>query len=585
MNFNCCYIDYSKSKKFDINIESKKPYKEIKYSGKWADIYFWSQEHSLFENSDFILLVDGSIDSLKDPEKLLELVSEFGIEELLKRVDGVFSLTIYDKKDEKFYITRDHFGLIQAYYYQHDDVILFSNRLKIYKNCSLFKKEIDFNTLGQYLQHGYIVEPYTIFLNCRKVLSAHFIEFDIKNRKSYEKKYWDIVDFYNLPRLELSEDEIIKKSEELLKNALNSRVNGSKKVGAFLSGGYDSSMIVSMLSQNRNIKLHTYTVGFSDEEVNEAPYAKKIANHFNINHHEHYFCASDLKDLIEDFAKVYDEPIADKAAIPTMLISLLAEDEVEIIFGGEGGDEIFASSGFLDKFKLLNTIPYPVRLIISKLLCFMPKSTRNIKWSAMLKERNIENVIKYKDIIQNFDAVDKLIKADIVKRDIEFDNSNINSSSHYLDRIFPLMLKSYVSNNLLSKIDFATKYYNLKPKVPYLDRKFVEFMAQVDVGVKRKSDMNKYILKKMLDRYIPTELIDRPKKGFDVPIGSLLKNELRDFLDLYINRDRVEQEGIFDVDELMAMKSRFLNSNSYYDEQNIWNILIFELWYEEWFSK
>jgi len=584
MNLNCSYIDYSKCAKLDLDISSKEPYKEIKYSGKYADVYFLAQKSSLFENENLILMIEGAIESFKSFEKLLALVEELGVKETLKTIDGVFSLTIYDKKSEKFYITRDHFGLTQAYYYQHADVALFSNTLKIYKNCSLFKKEIDFSTLGQYLQHGYIVEPYTIFLNCKKVRSAHFIEFDIKNRKSYENKYWDIVDFYNLPRVKLSEEEIIQKSEELLKSAIESKVNGSTRVGAFLSGGYDSSMIVSLLSQNRDIKLHTYTVGFSDDEVNEAPYAKKIADYFKIEHHEHYFCASDLKDLIEDFAKVYDEPIADKASIPTMLISLLAEDDVDIIFGGEGGDEIFASSGFLDKFKLLNTIPYPLRVMASSILKILPHTTRNIKWSYMLEQKNIENVIKYKDIVQNFNAVDKLIKAQIKQRDIEFDSTHINHNSHYLDKIFPLMLKSYVSNNLLTKIHFATKYFNLKPKVPYLDRKFVEFMAQVDVDIKRKEDTNKYILRKILDKYLPSKLIDRPKKGFDVPIGLLLKNELREFLDQYINRDRIVKEGVFEVDEVLELKRRFLNSNSYYDEQNIWNILVFELWYEEWFS-
>jgi asparagine synthase (glutamine-hydrolysing) len=203
----------------------------------------------------------------------------------------------------------------------------------------------------------------------------------------------------------------------------------------------------------------------------------------------------------------------------------------------------------------------------------------------MLAEKNIENVIKYKDIIQNFDTVDKLIKAHIVQRDIEFDNSNLNSNSHYLDKIFPLMLKSYVSNNLLPKIHFAANYYDLQPRVPYLDRKFVEFLAQVDVRIKRKSDINKYILKKILNKYIPSELIDRPKKGFDVPVGKLLKNELKDLLDFYINKERIEKEGIFDVNEVLKLKRRFLNSNSYYDEQNIWNLLVFELWYEEWFSR
>jgi asparagine synthase (glutamine-hydrolysing) len=585
MSLSCCYIDYSKSKGLDLNIEKIEPYKEINIKTEYAHIYFLTKESSVVENDSFVLLVDGYIESDKSLDEILELLEKVGVKEILKELEGLFSLTIYDKKDEKFYISRDNFGLRQVYYYQSEEIILFSNTLKSFKSCSLFKKEIDFSTLGQYLQHGYILEPNTIFLNCYKVRSSHFLVYDLKNRDSHEEKYWDIVDFYNLPKLKLSEDEIIKKSEELLKSAIESKIANSKSVGAFLSGGYDSSTIVSLLSQNKNLKINTYTIGFADKEANEAPFAKKIANYLGVEHHEHYFCADDLKELVKNFAKVYDEPIADKAALPTMLICSLAKNDVDTIFGGEGGDEIFASSGFLQKYKLLNSLPYILKYFASSVLKNLTKSTRNEKWSKMLEQKNIENVIKYKDIIQNFRTVERLIKVPIEERAIDFSDSKIDPTLQYLDKIFPLVIKSYVSNNLLSKIYFSTKYYNIEPKVPYLDRKFVEFLAQVDVKVKRKSDINKYILKKILNKYVPTELIDRPKKGFNVPVGSVLKNELKEFLDLHINREKIEKEGIFDVDELMAMKSRFLNSNSYYDEQNIWNILIFELWYEEWFSK
>jgi len=530
-------------------------------------------------------MVDGLVESFKSSQKVLEVIEEIGIEETLKVVDGVFSLTVYDKADEKLYLSRDHFGVTQAYYYKDKDLVLFSNKLKTFKNCSLFKKQIDFNTLGQYLQHGYILEPYTIFLNCYKVKSAHFVEIDLKTKDVSEYKYWDIVDFYNMPRLKLSEEEVIKKSEDLLKSAINSKVAGKKRVGAFLSGGYDSSAIVSLLSLNRDYDLHTYTVGFSDKEVNEAPYAKKIADHLNVKHSEHYFSADDLKDLIKNFAKIYDEPIADKAALPTILISSLAKSDLDIIFGGEGGDEIFASSGFLKKFNFLNSLPYPLKSIASFILKFMPNSTRNMKWSQMLSQKNTENIIKYKDITLDFEAVNRLITSPLKERSIDFSDSNITPSSHYLDKIFPLVIKSYVSNNLLPKIYFSTNYYNIQSRVPYLDRKFVEFLAQVDIDIKRKFGINKYILKKILQKYIPSELIDRPKKGFDVPVGDLLKNELRDILDLYINRERIEKEGIFEADEVLELKRRFLNSNSYYDEQNMWSILVFELWYEEWFSR
>ena len=388
-----------------------------------------------------------------------------------------------------------------------------------------------------------------------------------------------------MPRVTLSEDEIIKKCQRVLKSSINAKVGTSKEIGAFLSGGYDSSLITAILNSDPSIKLHTYTVGFADSNIDEAPFAQKIAQYLKTKHTEYYFNAKLLKDLLDNFAEVYDEPLADKAALPTMLISKAASSEVELIFGGEGGDEIFASSSFLNKFNLINAVPYPARFIFSKALKLFPKSAKYIKWSKIFEQKNIENVLKYKDMTLSFSEVSKLIKTQIHEKPIDFSNSNINPASHCFDKIFPLILKSYVSDNLLTKISFAANAYHVSPKTPYLDKKFVEFLAQVDVKLKHKNESNKYILKKILENYLPLKLVDRPKRGFNVPVGEMLKNELRPVLDHYINEQRLEKEGIFDPKEVIKLKNRFLNSSSNYDEQNIWNILIFELWYEHWFNE
>ena len=185
----------------------------------------------------------------------------------------------------------------------------------------------------------------------------------------------------------------------------------------------------------------------------------------------------------------------------------------------------------------------------------------------------------------SFGIVKKLIIAPIHEKEMEFKDLKTNQSSNLLDKLFQLMFKSYVSDNLLTKFSFAGHAYQLSPKIPYLDRKFVEFLATVDVDIKQKNGTNKYILKEILQKYLPSNLINRSKKGFSVPAGAILKNESRALLDHYINEERLEKEGIFCIEEVMNLKTRFLNSNSYYDEQNIWNILIFELWYEHWFSE
>jgi asparagine synthase (glutamine-hydrolysing) len=587
---NYCYIDYSKQNEMGLSINRSDHYEEIKISSPYANIYFSTHSSdsnsALIENSRFVLLIDGAIESKGiTSKKLLELIEKNGIEETLDRVEGVFSLTMYDKEKEQFYLSRDHFGLTPLYYYQNEDILLFSNTLKAFKNASVFKKEINFDTLGQYLQYSYIFQPYTMFVDCYKVKSAHMMRFDLSSREVHDVKYWDIVDYYNKPRVKMSEEEIINKSEALLKSAIIAKVGTSKKIGAFLSGGYDSSAISAILSSDKTIDLYTFTVGFDDCELDEAPFALKIAEHLKINHDEYYFNANYLETLLMRFTEVYDEPLADMATFPTMLISEKSTEKVDVLFGGEGGDEIFASSGFIERVKQFDKIPYPVRLIISNMLKPFSKDIRCSKLSKMMKQKNIENIWNYKDMTLSFATVKELIIPPICEKEMVFKDVHTNASSNLLDKLFPLMFKSYVSDNLLTKFSFAAHAYHLSPKVPYLDRKFVEFLATVDVKVKQKNNTNKYILNKILQKSLPISLIDRPKKGFSVPAAKIVKNELKEILDRYINEERLKKDGIFRVGEVMALKERFMSSSSYYDEQNLWNIFIFQLWYEHWFSE
>ncbi len=590
MSFNYCYIDYSKQNELNLNIDIADNYKEIKIRNKYANIYFSAPSSddsiTLVEDAYFVLLINGAIESKEfSPMKLLELLRDLEIQEVLDKVEGVFSLTLYDKRRDQFYLTRDHFGLTNQYYYQTDDIILFSNSLKSFKHCSLFKKEINFDTLGQYLQYSYIFQPNTMFMDCYKVKTSHFMKFDLASKALEEEKYWDIVDFYNLPKVNMSEAEIINTSERLLHSAIKSKVGNSKKVGTFLSGGYDSSALTSLLSCDKTIDLQTFTVGFDNHELDEAPFAQKIAEHLNVKHSEYYFNSHYLESRLMCFAEVYDEPLADMAALPTMLISKKSSDNVKILFGGEGGDEIFASSGFIQRVNLINKIPYPIRLLISYILKPFSIRTRYAKLSKMLKQKNIENIWKYKDMTLSFGIVKKLLISPVYEKEMEFKKIQSKPHVHLLDKLFPLMFKSYVSDNLLTKFSYAAGAHQLSPKVPYLDRKFVEFLATVDVDVKRKNGTNKYILHKILQKYLPSKLIDRPKKGFSVPAGKMLKTESRALLDTYINEERLRKEGIFRPDEVLNLKERFLTSDSHYDEQNIWNVLIFQIWYEHWFSE
>ena len=588
MDSSYCYIDYTKDNTAILHIENSYQVDEISYSTNSANLYFCIPSSTplfaLKEDENFILMLHSDKNASELINTVLNLCTTTRVKKMLQTLDGIFNLTIYDKKQHQLYISRDHMGILPLYYYFANKALLFSDSLKSFKKSKVFKKKLDMSTLGHYLQHGYILQPHTMFEDCYRVKSAHFIVVDLQTKEIKESKYWDIIDFYNADKVTLSKEQVIQKSEELLQTSIATKVGTSKRVGVLLSGGYDSSAIASILSKKKEIEVETYTIGFEEYLIDEAPFAKEVASYLGVNHHEYYFKAEHLQQLLLHFAEVYDQPLADKAALPTMLMCEKAQDKVDMLFGGEGGDEVFASWGFIKRVNQLSRVPYFIRWILSYILRPLAFNIKYLKWSKILKEKNIENTLIYEDMSLSFKGVKKLLKSKPKERKIEFDNTVFNPSLHRLDKIFPLLIKSYVSNNLLPKIYFATTAYKLTPKLPYLDRKLVEFLATVDICTKHQDKINKYILHKILQKYLPTKLIERPKKGFEVPVSAMLKNELRPFLDSYINQDRIEKKGIFNPQEVMRLKERFLNSNSYYDEQNIWNILIFELWYEHWYD-
>ena len=583
MNTHYCYIDYSKLNSSELEIESFKKCDEIRVKTIHADLYFGvSKSESLYleESENYIILSNGFFENKQD---LLKLLDENSIEDILYKVLGIYSLIIYDKKNQLLYLTRDHFGLTHLFYYQEDEFVLFSNRLKTFKKCSSFKKELDYDTLGQYLQYSYIFQPRTMFKNTLKVKSANYIKIDLETKKIDSKKYWCCYDESN-KKAKLNEEFIIKKSETLLKKSVEKGISNSKDIGSFLSGGYDSSALCAIIS-NTKVELNSYTMGFEDKSLDEAPEAKKIADYLDTKHHQYYFNSKILEKYLNDFAKVYDEPIADMAVIPTMLLCDEASKKVDTIFGGEGGDEVFASSSFIKRVNQLNSISYPVRLMLSKFFKPFSKNVKYEKLSKMMAEKNIEYTWKYQDMTLSSSDIKKLINSPIKEIEMDFEDLKLDKFEDSIDRVFLLMFKSYVTDDLVVKLSYAAQNYNLKARLPFLDREFVEFLTKVDLKTKRKNSKNKYILRKIIKNYLPIELFDRPKKGFATPAAKMLKNDSKEFLDKIINEDKIKKEGIFDSNEVMKLKKRFLNSNSHYDSQNIWNILIFELWYEEWFSK
>jgi asparagine synthase (glutamine-hydrolysing) len=532
-----------------------------------------------------------TFDSNSDTEVILKSFDYWGIKAVDKFI-GMFAFFIYDREKKKCYVVRDRAGVKPLYYYWKNGIFLFGSELKSFHQHPDFEKIISKDTLAQFLQYGYILQPYSIFENTFKLKAGHYLELNIKEQSVEEKKYWDVYDFYKKPKLELSEAEVISESEKILKKAIDYRMVSDVPVGVFLSGGYDSSLVTALLQSNRKEKINTFTIGFHEKGFDEAPYAKSVSEHLGTNHTEYYCTQEDAKEILPKLVDVYDEPFGDSSAIPTILVSQLAREKVTVALSADGGDEIFAGYNkydavidFYNKYKF-----YPKKL---RHLCASSMGLAGRVSSSYALSRKLD----IRASIIKADSVSELLKVSSQKyknRDVQilfkeevnflknsFDDDLSSSVEDDLNKLLAVDYKTYMNDNILTKVDRATMSVALEGREPLLDQHIIEFLAQVDPKIKYKNRNKKYILKEIAHKYLPKKLMDRPKKGFSVPIFEWFKDELKEYILYYLDTNRIEKEGIFNSDVVAYKRDQYLAGNLK-DINEIWYLLVFEMWYEKW---
>jgi len=538
-----------------------------------------------------LIEVGFTFDSNSDTEVILKSFDCWGIKAVDKFI-GMFAFFIYDREKRKCYVVRDRAGVKPLYYYWKNGIFLFGSELKSFHQHPDFEKIISKDSLAQFLQYGYILQPYSIFENTFKLKAGHYLELNLKEQSFEEKKYWDVYDFYKKPKLELSEAEVISESEKILKKAIDYRMVSDVPVGVFLSGGYDSSLVTALLQSNRKEKINTFTIGFHEKGFDEAPYAKSVSEHLGTNHTEYYCTQEDAKEILPKLVDIYDEPFGDSSAIPTILVSQLAREKVTVALSADGGDEIFAGYNkydavidFYNKYK-----SYPKKL---RHLCASSMGLAGTVSSSYALSRKLD----IRASIIKADSVSELLKVSSQKyknRDVQilfkeevnflknsFDDDLSSSIEDDLNKLLAVDYKTYMNDNILTKVDRATMSVALEGREPLLDQHIIEFLAQVDPKIKYKNRNKKYILKEITHKYLPKKLMDRPKKGFSVPIFEWFKDELKEYILYYLDTNRIEKEGIFNSDVVAYKRDQYLAGNLK-DINEIWYLLVFEMWYEKW---
>jgi asparagine synthase (glutamine-hydrolysing) len=533
--------------------------------------------------------------STSDTEVVLNAFIEWGVESVHKFI-GMFSYSIYDIENNLIYIVRDRAGVKPLYYYFSDGLLLFGSELKSFHHHPSFKKNLDYNSVGNFLQYGYIPTPHTIFQNTFKVKPGHYLRVDLNRQEISEQTYWDLSDYYR-HQSAISYPEALSSVEEILTSACNYRMVSDVPVGVFLSGGYDSSLVTALIQKEQTQKLKTFCIGFEDAQFNEALHARKVAAHLGTDHHEYYCTSKDLLDIVPSLSYIYDEPFGDSSAIPTILVSQLAQRSVSVVLSADAGDEIFAGYGkyatFLSIFRKYNNIPKPVKKVISAFL-----STDIHKSFNRLNIYNLDTrVNKVQDLFKanGLGSYFKILSQFFTTKEIEallnykyqdnrttyFDDSLIHESMGELNSLLLTDFRTFMLDDILTKVDRATMSVSIEGREPLLDHRISEYVAQLPAEYKLKNGVSKYILKDIAHKYIPKELLDRPKMGFSIPVNEWLRKDLKPMVLDYLNLDKVNNQGIFNVREFEAIRNEYVKNRNY-NPHKIWYMLMFQMWYEKW---
>jgi asparagine synthase (glutamine-hydrolysing) len=537
-----------------------------------------------------------SFSSNSDTEVILHAYRQWGTD-CLKHFTGMFAFVIFNTDNGEIFCARDRAGVKPFYYYWHNGLFLFASELKAFHKHPAFLKEINPSALAAYMQFGNVPGQHCIFNYCAKIPPGHYLTLK-KNTGPELNQYWNVYDSYNQPKLNVSFNEALEHTEKIISEAAEYRMVSDVPVGTFLSGGYDSSCLTALLQKNRSQKLKTYTIGVPDIGLDEAPYAKVIAAHLGTEHHEYYCTEKDALETIPLLPHFYDEPFADQSAIPTMLVSRIARRDVKVALSADGGDEIFAGYNryayLMKQGKMLRQAPSFMRhLALAMMNNISPDHIpyfrkqynfhyRYEKYKLLLRDPSPKNLMFR--LSKQFG--DEELALMLAKKPAELDTAYLSNElkSQYFTPLAYMMAidyQTYLPDDIMQKVDRASMSQSLEAREPFLDHHLIEWAARLPDDFKYRKHIKKYILREIVHKYIPKEIMDRPKMGFAIPIGSWLNNELREQVLYYLDENRVKQQGLLNHQFTGKIVSQFYSGKKELTTK-LWYLLMHQMWYEKW---
>lgn len=539
-----------------------------------------------------------------DSEVILEACAHWGVEVAVEKFIGMFAFAIWDKREKTLTMVRDRFGIKPFYYGEQNGVFLFGSELKALMAHDKFEREIDRNALASYMRFNYVAAPQSIFKNVIKLQPGHILT--VRPDGTHDlKAFWslrDIASHAQKNTSNLSDAMAEDRLDLLLRDAVKRRMVADVPLGAFLSGGIDSSTVVALMQAQSSKKVHTYSIGMQAEGYNEAKHAKAVAAHLGTDHTELYVTPQDAQDVIPDLASYYDEPFADSSQIPTFLVSKLARQSVTVALSGDGGDELFCGyNRYLWGDRIWQRVggwPNFVKSCASagiealkpeswdSLSQIIPNSKRprqlGIKMHKVARALTVKDDQElYRRLTSFWEDTELLVPGSHEPKNILWDESLKNDVPDFRERMQLLDALTYMPDDILCKVDRASMAVSLEARVPLLDHRVAEFAFHLPKHQKVRDGQGKWLLRNVLARYVPRELFERPKMGFGIPIGEWLKGPLRDWAEDLLSVEKLEADGLLNAQPIREVWQDHL-SGKINGEVQLWTVLMFQAWREKW---
>lgn len=540
-----------------------------------------------------------------DTEVILKAYSQWGIE-CLPRMVGMFALCIWDQGKQRFLLARDRLGIKPLYYYFGEKGFLFGSELKGLMALEGFPRDVDMESIPLFLHYQYIPAPRTIFKHTFKLLPGYYAL--LENNRLTLRPYWELPAAAEASgEGDRDEETCLEQLDHILTQAVSDHLVSDVPLGALLSGGIDSSLVVALMQKVSPNPVRTFSIGFREQKYNEAPWAARIAESLGTQHTEFYVTPREALEVIPKLPTLYDEPFADSSAVPTYLVSRLARSQVTVALTGDGGDEQFAGyvrywtttamvdglhriSRFLGKrpARLLSRIPAalveklygPFRMLFPQRFRVTNVADKWHKFCLSLGEADIQELYRMTVCLWTSEGTRKLSGLGIPESLYE-ETFQETEGWPLLSRLMRVDQKTYLPDAMLTKVDRASMAVGLEVRVPLLDHRAVEFASGLPLELKYRNGKGKYILRRLLARYVPEALFERPKMGFGIPLDQWLRTGLSPLLSDYLSPGRLKREGLFDPSLVGQVVEEHLSGRLNH-QYRLWPLLIWEMWREKW---